>query len=338
MTIRLSWPSQASKGQRINYLSPTTKGRYYPIFELDRVLHRGIFNNAGGTPVSAMGTSATYFGGGVLCMEHDTTEKQRWANWATNSYTFLGQGTFLTNPCEYNDLLYTMVNEVPWPPAYPFVADYNGKTHDEIASVHKGDTYIMRLPRGLTMSSDDAGPENGHGALPATPQDAKIPNTPVDWASLYQAGLVYGTGLYKFTRNGKIYYMLSNTSQLSQMPPAFLAMFPNLLTDRVANGNDRLGFMGAVPYDEQWLPSSSQKYTIEIKRGIGPMTILAPGATYYYLLTVTANGKTVALPEPIATLSNGETEWRDTTANVISTVVKIYRDVKDITPSATGRL
>ncbi|VFR11769.1 hypothetical protein SPFM8_00137 [Salmonella phage SPFM8] len=331
MTIRLSWPSQASAIQRINYLSPTTKGRYYPITTEDRVLHRGIFNNAGGTPVGTLGTSATYFGGGVLCMEHDVPWKQRWANWATNSYTFLGQIASLTNPCEYNDLLYTMVNESSEPPAYPFVADYNGKTHDEAKIVHKGDTYIMRLPRGLTMGTGDAGPENGHGALPATPQDSQFPNTPVDWASLYQAGLVYRVALYKFTRNGKIYYMLSNTWLPSQMPPAFLAMFPNLLTDTILNGNDRLGFMGAVPYDEQTVASSSQKYTIEIKRGIGPMTTAAPGATYYYLLTVTANGKPSALPEPIATLSNGETEWRDKNPNVISTVVKIYRDVKDIT-------
>ncbi|VFR12068.1 hypothetical protein SPFM9_00139 [Salmonella phage SPFM9] len=34
MTIRLSWPSQASKGLTAIDLSPTTKGRYYPIFEL----------------------------------------------------------------------------------------------------------------------------------------------------------------------------------------------------------------------------------------------------------------------------------------------------------------
>ncbi|VFR12069.1 hypothetical protein SPFM9_00140 [Salmonella phage SPFM9] len=267
-------------------------------------------------------------------MEHDTTEDRVLHNWATNSYTFLGQGTLGTSATEYNDLLYTMVNEVPWKQRWAFVADYNGKTHDEIASLTNPCTYIMRLPRGLTMSSEPPAYPNGHGALPATPQDAKIVHKGEDWASLYQAGLVYGTGDAGPDRNGKIYYMLSNTSQFPNTPVAFLAMFPNLLTDRVALYKFTLGFMGAVPYDEQWLPSQMPPYTIEIKRGIGPMTILNGNDRYYYLLTVTANGKTVASSSQNATLSNGETEWRDTTAAPGATVVKIYRDVKDITPSA----
>ncbi|VFR10327.1 hypothetical protein SPFM1_00141 [Salmonella phage SPFM1] len=201
MTIRLSWPSQASKIQRINYLSPTTKGRYYPIFEEDRVLHRGIFNNAGGTPVSTLGTLAQYFGGGVLCMEHDTAltgqqsviliwdrvlgggvlcmehdtaEDRVLHRGATIGYTYLGQGTLGTLAQYFNDLLYTMVNEVPKKQRWANWADYNGKTHDEIASLTNPCEYIMRLPRGLTTSSESPAYPFVHGTLPATPQDAKI--------------------------------------------------------------------------------------------------------------------------------------------------------------------
>ncbi|VFR14761.1 hypothetical protein SPFM20_00136 [Salmonella phage SPFM20] len=331
MTIRLSWPTPVSAIQRINYLSPTTKGRYEHDTTEDRVLHRGIFNNAGGLGQGTLGTSATYFGGGVLCMVNEVPWKQRWANWATNSYTFHDEIASLTNPCEYNDLLYTMLTMSSEPPAYPFVADYNGKTPQDAKIVHKGDTYIMRLPRGLVYGTGDAGPENGHGALPATSNTSQFPNTPVDWASLYQAGLTDRVALYKFTRNGKIYYMLDEQWLPSQMPPAFLAMFPNLGPMTILNGNDRLGFMGAVPYNGKTVASSSQKYTIEIKRGIWRDTTAAPGATYYYLLTVTADITPSALPEPIATLSNGETELRWKNPNVISTVVKIYRDVKNVT-------
>ncbi|VFR10328.1 hypothetical protein SPFM1_00142 [Salmonella phage SPFM1] len=108
--------------------------------------------------------------------------------------------------------------------------------------------------------------------------------------------------------------MLSSTSQFPNTPVDCLAMFPNLLTDRVALYKFTRKFMGAVPYDEQWLPSQMPPAFIELKRGIGPMTILNGDDRLGYLLTVTANGKTVASSSQKYTLSNGETEWRDTTA------------------------
>ncbi|VFR13464.1 hypothetical protein SPFM14_00129 [Salmonella phage SPFM14] len=204
MTIRFAGGTPVSAIQRINYLSPTTNLCMEHDTTEDRVLHRGIFNNYTFLGQGTLGTSATYFGGGVYTMVNEVPWKQRWANWATNSGKTHDEIASLTNPCEYNDLLPRGLTMSSEPPAYPFVADYKPATPQDAKIVHKGDTYIMRLQAGLVYGTGDAGPENGHGALYMLSNTSQFPNTPVDWASLYPNLLTDRVALYKFTRNGKI--------------------------------------------------------------------------------------------------------------------------------------
>ncbi|VFR10878.1 hypothetical protein SPFM15_00133 [Salmonella phage SPFM15] len=224
MTIRYAGGTPVSAIQRINYLSPTTILCMEHDTTEDRVLHRGIFNSYTFLGQGTLGTSATYFGGGVYTMVNEVPWKQRWANWATNNGKTHDEIASLTNPCEYNDLLPRGLTMSSEPPAYPFVADYIPATPQDAKIVHKGDTYIMRHQAGLVYGTGDAGPENGHGAHYMLSNTSQFPNTPVDWASLFPNLLTDRVALYKFTRNGKISVPYDEQWLPSQMPPAFLAM------------------------------------------------------------------------------------------------------------------
>ncbi|VFR14751.1 hypothetical protein SPFM20_00131 [Salmonella phage SPFM20] len=56
--------------------------------------------------------------------------------------------------------------------------------------------------------------------------------------------------------------------------------------------------------------------------------------TYYYMTTVTVGSRTLFSPQPLATFTNGETEYTDRTAILGASTVKLYRDTKPLVRTA----
>ncbi|VFR10872.1 hypothetical protein SPFM15_00127 [Salmonella phage SPFM15] len=136
----------------------------------------------------------------------------------------------------------------------------------------------------------------------------------------------------KFYRHGKVYYMMNSGGPYDALPAGFRALTGMSGTGTHYSDTDDLAFLGQLPFEEQMSPQKS--IVIKNRRGVGGVDQIILNTRYWYLLTVTVNGRTVGIPAPIATLSNGETEWTDETVNPAGSIVNIYRGTAKINTAA----
>ncbi|VFR11236.1 hypothetical protein SPFM7_00130 [Salmonella phage SPFM7] len=278
-------------------------------------------------------------GRGAHCQEFDPERKlgltkkvMSLIKWSNSS--IFGNGS-LTADSEYNRLIYGISSWFPEKsPVMTLDAQWDGKLHDASPYTWLGDRYRMRLLRGLTLDSEGPGPEGGHGDLPDVDQAGEFGNTLYSRDAIYNAGLLYGVALMKFQLDGKILYLFSGLRVNGDYPPGFVALSGYDPTVKPGYGDDRFAYYGYVAYGE--LPSASPQKSILIqnRRGIGIVAPQILGTTYYYMTTVTVGSRTLFLPEPLATFTNGETEYTDRTANPGASTVKLYRDTKPLVRTA----
>ncbi|VFR12452.1 hypothetical protein SPFM10_00134 [Salmonella phage SPFM10] len=210
-------------------------------------------------------------------------------------------------------------------------AQWDGKLHEAGEFTWLGDRYRMRLLRGLTYGVAGPGPEGGHGDLPDVDHLRVNGNTLYSRDAIYNAGLLVKPGLMKFQLDGKILYLFSGLPSAGDYPPGFVALSGYDPTVAPQYGDDRFAYYGYVAYGDRTLFSPQKSILIQNRRGIGIDRTAILGTTYYYMTTVTVGRVRTALPEPLATFTNGETEYTWTNNNPGASTVKLYRDTKPLT-------
>ncbi|VFR14743.1 hypothetical protein SPFM20_00127 [Salmonella phage SPFM20] len=236
--------------------------------------------------------------------------------------------------CEYNDFVYPFGDCIPNKQMLVMTLDESLRNadHDDLEYGRQGDTYRMRLLRGLTDGDEPTGPDNGRGDLAGVDQSGLFEWTLYSWNDIYNAGLVYGVDGFKFYRHGKVYYMMNSGGRFNSLPAGFRALTGMSGTGTLIMNTDDLAFLGQLPFEEQMTYDAS--IVIKNRRGVGGVDQINYSDRYWYLLTVTVNGRTVGSPQKIATLSNGETEWTDETVILNTSIVNIYRGTAKINTAA----
>ncbi|VFR11228.1 hypothetical protein SPFM7_00126 [Salmonella phage SPFM7] len=277
-------------------------------------------------------------GKGFLCQERDPESGlvlvQMLPNWTNISPASIYGSGSAYGRCEYNDFVYPFGDCIPnkQPTVMTLDESLRNADHDDLEFEWQGDTYRMRLLRGLTDGDDGFGPDNGRGDLAGVDQSGLFNSTLYSWNDIYNAGLVYGVVMNKFYRHGKVYYMMNSGGRYDALPAGFRALTGMSGTGTLNSDTDDLAFLGQLPFEEQM--TSQKSIVIKNRRGVGGVDQINFNTRYWYLLTVTVNGRTVGSPAPIATLSNGETEWTDETVIPAGSIVNIYRGTAKINTAA----
>ncbi|VFR12066.1 hypothetical protein SPFM9_00137 [Salmonella phage SPFM9] len=281
--------------------------------------------------VDIFGNGSLVAGRGAHCQEFDPgswfPEKKKVMSLIKWSNSSIHDASPYTADSEYNRLIYgislTLDSESP---VMTLDAQWDGKLDQAGEFTWLGDRYRMRLLRGLLYGVAGPGPEGGHGDLPDVSGLRVNGNTLYSRDAIYNADPTVKPGLMKFQLDGKILYLYGELPSAGDYPPGFVALSGYVGIVAPQYGDDRFAYYGYVALGSRTLFSPQKSILIQNRRGKYTDRTAILGTTYYYMTTVTEPLVRTALPEPLATFTNGETAIRWTNNNPGASTVKLYRD------------
>ncbi|VFR12444.1 hypothetical protein SPFM10_00130 [Salmonella phage SPFM10] len=334
MSIILNWKQQP--GQNLSQVTLIDSAEKVGLYAFVLVLVRGSAPTDSSITNTSKRSGSAYQGKGFLCQERDPESgipnKQMLPNWTNISPASIYGDDLEYGRCEYNDFVYPFGDCTDGDEPTVMTLDESLRNADHQSGLFEwqGDTYRMRLLRGLVYGVDGFGPDNGRGDLAGVDSGGRFNSTLYSWNDIYNAGLTGTLIMNKFYRHGKVYYMMNEQMTYDALPAGFRAL-TGMSGDQINySDTDDLAFLGQLPFETVGSPQKS--IVIKNRRGVGGVETVILNTRYWYLLTVTVNGRTAALPAPIATLSNGETEWTDKNENPAGSIVNIYRGTAKINP------